>query len=309
LSEDRIAALDGDWSEFTPAERAAFVFTPLLTHQFHTLNDKHLATLSKHYKPLQVLEIIFTVAGNNSTTRWTDSLGIPQETEGRFFARDKTTPPAVLTSFLTPTADKFKTCKSTLAPLTLADRPPLSTREQAEASLAVCRKRKPRLPLVTEDKARALLPRDWPAGPLPQWVRLLANFPTAAPGRIVNLRDSEEKGTLDKKLRAQVAWIAARQDRAWYALGHARQRLLRMKQSEKDIWSLDGSWEGFQAGERAAFALARKVTVAPHRVTDADIAILRKHFTDKQVAELVYQLCNAAFFNRLTEAAGLQLEG
>ena len=43
--------------------------------------------------------------------------------------------------------------------------------------LEAARKRTPRLPLVDEAKARALLPEDWPKGTLPQWVRLLANFP------------------------------------------------------------------------------------------------------------------------------------
>ena len=140
-------------------------------------------------------------------------------------------------------------------------------------------------------------------------MRLLANFPKSGPPQIVSLRTAEEKGNLDKVLRAKVWWIAARQDRAWYALGHARQRLLRLGVAEKDIWALDGSWDGFKAGERAAFSLARKVTSTPHKVTDDDIAVLRKQYSDGEVAELVYQLCTAAFFDRLTEAAGLQLEG
>jgi alkylhydroperoxidase family enzyme len=308
LSEEKIAALDSDWKEFTAAERTAFDFTRRLTNQPHTLTDAHLTALAKHYKPLQILEIIFTVANNNSTTRWTDTLAIPLEQEGAFFARGKPKVPDVLNSFLTPTAEAFTTCRSSVAPLALSARPALCTRGEAEKHLAACRKRKPRLPLVDEDKARALLPRDWPPGPLPQWVRLLANFPKAGPPKILGLRAAEEKGTLDKRLRAKVWWIAARQDRAWYALGQARARLLHLKVSEKEIWSLDGAWDGCSAGERAAFSLARKVTATPHKITDDDIAVLRKHYSDGEVAELVYQLCTAAFFDRLTEAAGLQLE-
>ena len=41
--------------------------------------DADLTAVKKHYKDAQVLEIIFTVAGNNATARWTDALGIPQE--------------------------------------------------------------------------------------------------------------------------------------------------------------------------------------------------------------------------------------
>jgi alkylhydroperoxidase family enzyme len=55
-------------------------------------------------------------------------------------------------------------------------------------------------------------------------------------------------------------------------------------------------------------AFARKLTVDPALITDADIAGLRKHFPDQEVAEIVYHVTQAAFFDRLTEAAGLQLE-
>lgn len=266
--------------------------------------------MNKHYKPLQVLEIVFTVANNNSTTRWTDGLGIPQEEVGGFFrpTSPDAVPPAVLKSFLTPTSKQFETRKSPVAPVRETKRPALESREQVEAALAECRKRTPRLPLVDEAAARKLLPEDWDKGPLPEWVRLLTNFPVAGTSRVLSQRAGAEKGTLDKKLRAQIAWIAARQDRAWYALGHARQRLAKLGVGDKDVWNLDGSWEGFSAGEKAVFALARKLTAYPHQVADEDIAAVRKHYPDKQVAEVVYQICNAAFFNRLTEAAGLRLE-
>jgi alkylhydroperoxidase family enzyme len=61
-------------------------------------------------------------------------------------------------------------------------------------------------------------------------------------------------------------------------------------------------------GRREAFAFARKLTVAPQLVVDEDVAALRRHFTDHEAAELVFHIANAAFFNRVTEAARLQLE-
>jgi alkylhydroperoxidase family enzyme len=264
--------------------------------------------LGKHYKPLQVLEIVFTVANNNSTTRWTDGLGIPQESTGSLFGRNKEKKPSILSSFLTPTPEKYRSLESRVAPVADATRPALEPRKQVESAQASCRKRTARFPLADEQKARALLPDSWAKGPLPQWVRLLANFPVVGKSRILGLRAAEVKGALDRKLRAQLAWIAAREDRAWYALGQARKRLVALGVTEKDVWALDGPWDSFTASQRAAFALARKLTGTPQQVTDDDIALLRKHFPDQQVAELVYQVCNAAFFNRTTEAAGLRLE-
>ena len=51
--------------------------------------------------------------------------------------------------------------------------------------------------------------------------------------------------------------------------------------------------------------LARKMSIAPWTVTDGDIALLRKHYTDFQVAEIVLHGCNAAYLDRVTEVAQL----
>ena len=67
-------------------------------------------------------------------------------------------------------------------------------------------------------------------------------------------------------------------------------------------------WVDLPPAEQAVFHLARKLTDAPSLVSDADVEALRRHYKDNEVAELVYHVCNAAFFDRLTEAAGLRLE-
>ncbi len=309
MTEEQIAALDSDWQRYSAAERAAFDLARRLTYAPYSLDATSIERLRQHYKDTQILEIIFTVANNNSTTRWTDALGIPQEDDGSFFAKDKDKQPAVLRTFLTPTPDAYKErCSSTLPDSDAWKRPALGSRKEAEQALAACRKRQPRLTLVVEEAARALLPTDWPKGPLPQWVRLLAHFPKAGVARADSLRRAEEKGWLNPRLKAQIAWIAARHDRAWYALGQAERRLRSLGFSADEIYQLDGPWDSYSAAERAAFNLARKLTVHPSTVTDGDIAALRKLYSDRQVAELIYHLCNAAFFDRLTEACGLQLE-
>jgi alkylhydroperoxidase family enzyme len=152
------------------------------------------------------------------------------------------------------------------------------------------------------------LPEDWPAGPLPQWVRLLLSNPKAGVASAANYRTTAEKGRLKFKMRAQIAWIAARHDRAWYALGQARQRLRGLGLTDTEIFALDNPDEGFTPSERQVFKFTRKLTVAPQLIVDSDIERLREHFSDSEVAELVHRVTTAAFFDRLTEAAGLQLE-
>src|SRR4051812_49229396 len=87
LKEGEIAALDGDWSEFTPARRSAFAFARKLTYEPHLLSDADIDALRKHYQDLQILEMILSVSGNNAINRWKEGAGVPQSRNGGGFER------------------------------------------------------------------------------------------------------------------------------------------------------------------------------------------------------------------------------
>jgi alkylhydroperoxidase family enzyme len=325
LKEEEIAALDGDWAEFTPAQRAAFALARKLSFEPHNLTDADINLLRKHYTDLQILEMIFSVAGNNAINRWKEGAGIPQSKEASGFLKraEKPVPmdrPLPIKTYLTPTPEAYQHKITKVAPLqcdekttepsrlAVCRRPPLEARSQVEKALEACRKRSPRLPLVAEAKARAILAKDCPQGPLPQWVRLLANFPRDGKARIVSLRADEEKGALKPLLKAQVSWIIARQDRAWYAVGQAKRRLQELGWSDAQIYQLDGDWEDFTPAERALFTLARKLAAAPIVLTDDDVARALKLTGPRDVVQLINYTTGRALFDRITEAAGLQLE-
>jgi alkylhydroperoxidase family enzyme len=305
VGEDVVAALDGDWSEFTPAERAAFAFARKLTFEPNAIGDADVDALRPHYSDAQILEIAFVAAGFNAMNRWTGALRIPQEAHREY---------------LTPTAEPARGRLSAVAPLgpsaseaapacaRPSSRPAPESRGEVEAKLAACASRAPRLPLVEEPEARALLPADWPEGPLPGWVRLLARFPESGRQRILVHRAADTAGALDPVLRAQVAWVAARQDRAWYALALAKRRLEALGLDDDAIFALDGDLAAFPPDRRAALALAKKLTTDPALVEDADVEAVRAHFSDKETAELIWHVTEAAFFDRVTEAAGLATE-
>src|SRR5207247_1478599 len=170
---------------------------------------------------------------------------------------------------------------------TVCRRPPLEARAEVEKALETCRKRTPRLPLAEEAKAREVLSKDWPQGPLPQWARLLANSPGQGAGRIGGQRSAEEKGDLKPLLKAQVSWIIARQDRAWYAVGEARRRLTELGLPEERIFQLDGDWAKFTPVERALFTLARQLAASPVVLTDADVAQAVKLAGPRDVVQLI----------------------
>jgi hypothetical protein len=324
MKEDEIAALDGDWADLSPAERAAFAFARKFTLEPHRLTDGDVEQLRQHYKDLQILEMILSMAGNNAINRWKEGVGVPQSKNGGGFARrGETAPPAELPAaahtYVTPTSEPFRNKITRVAPLQLNDkgeptrltvcpRPPLEGRAEVAKALEACRARMPRLPLVDEAKARELLGADWPKESLPQWVRLLANFPKDGKGRILSQRSAEEKGDLSPLLKAQVSWIVARQDRAWYAAGSAQRRLQELGWSDDQVSKLDGSWEEFTPLERALFTVARKLAASPVVLTDEDVARAVKLAGPRDVVQLISYTTVRASFDRITEAAGLQLE-
>jgi alkylhydroperoxidase family enzyme len=309
VSEDRIAGLDGDWSEYTLAERAGFGLARKMTVAPHTITDADIAAVREHFTANQALEIITTVAGFNAMNRWTGPLRLTQEP---------------FREFLTPTSPRYSSSITKVGPVPPgsssprcapvgAPRPALEGRGAVEQKLAECRARKSRFALVEESAARALLPANaFPTDrPLPYWVRLLANFPRGGPAKIAGLLASQTKGNLPAKLKARLAWVSARADRAWYALAVARDRLRDSGESDDDIFAIDQGTEPdsrFTPAEQIAFAFARKLTVDPALIDDGDFNGLRKHYSEAEIAELIHHVNQDVFVNLVTEAAQLPLE-
>ena len=84
----------------------------------------------------------------------------------------------------------------------------------------------------------------------------------------------------------------------------SRQRLLEDGLDDRAIFAL-GTDSGSDLADDAAIRFAKKLTVQPQSMVDDDIQDLSKHFTGKQVAEIVYHTGLAAMLDRLTEVAGL----
>lgn len=294
----------------------------------HRVSDADIERARKYYTDVQILEMIISVAGNNSTNRWKEGIGVPQSQNGGNFGRRpeaavaESTPAAPRPdhNYLTPTSEKFQTKVSQVAPVavdestgkplraTICRRPVLESRAEVEQSLQACKSRTARLPLVDEAKAHEVLGEDAPRGHLPQWMRLLAHFPRDGKRLVGTFRSAEEKGNLAPLFKAQVSWIVARQDRAWYALALAKRRLLELGQTEDQVYALDGAWDGFTPAERSLFNVAKKLSASPMLLSDDDVARAVEHAGPRDVVQLISYTTSRASFNRITEAAGLQLE-
>jgi alkylhydroperoxidase family enzyme len=301
LTDDDLARLDGDWSELPVERRVAFAFARKLTVEPHRVTAADLQPLQDHFTELQILELVLLTARYNATNRWTDSLGIPQEDH-----RD----------YISPTSAGFESRRSAVAllpesgkagPALTPARPALEPAADVALKLDAARGRKPTLPLVSEEEARQLL-ADLPPGPVPAWIRLLANFPKTGTALIRIQRQLPVAGNLTPLLRAQIAYVSARHDRAWYAVALAAETLTALGQTPAQIEQLPTPAAKLSEGDRLAVQFAARLTATPQWIGEEEIAGLRQHFSDAQVAEIVYRVTQANQFDRLTEAAQLPID-
>lgn len=323
MSDDAIAALDADWSTYSEAEQAAFRYARLLTFEPHRLSGDEIAKIAKHYTPPQILEMTMSVAGNNAINRWKEGTGIPQSSGNTFTGRGGSGAAATAgehsDSFVSPTSDKFRNAVSIVAPIELfngkpsgqglSTRPTIETRDEVKAKLAEATTRTARLPLVDEGVALAWLKESEQDISASNWVRLLANFPNEGRGRLPSLASREKQtGDLTELQKAQFNWIIARQDRAWYAVGQAFKKLESLGQSEEQIFALDGDWKGFSEGDQSLFMFAKHLAASPIALTDEDAALALELTGPRKVVQTINHVASCAYFDRVTEAAGLPLE-
>jgi alkylhydroperoxidase family enzyme len=299
LSDDAIAALDCDWSGFEPRMQAALGYTRKLTIEPQLVGADDIANLKKVFSDPEIIELTLDIARFNATNRWTDGIGLPQERRYGDAGEE---------SLVTPTSEQFQHRVSLVAPTTRAPRPPAATLQEAQAAIAGLRDREPRVAIPSEADARtALGDALGDRAPL-LWERAMSSVGDSGKAQVNTLNIILTDDHLTPRLKQELAFIAAMNNRAWYAAAHAAHRLKTLGASPEDLTSLLGEYEQSMGGAAAAYQLAAKSTANPHLITDADLAKVREHFSDAETAEIMQVICMANLFDRFTEALGLPLE-
>jgi alkylhydroperoxidase family enzyme len=296
VEDDKIAALDCDWSVFDPRMQAALAYTRKLTLEPQLIGDADIAALKKQFSDAEIIELTRIVGGFNSTNRWTDGLGVPQ---GRSFGGGEST-------LVTPTSEKFRVTTSIVSPNTRAPRPPLPTAAEYAAAIEAAHRRQARVAIPSEADTRAALADVIGDRPALTWERVLAADGNASQVKTWNTVMTDDN--LPHRLKAELAFVCAINNRAWYAAAHAAQRLAELGGSPAELTSLLAGDARGPAGPAAAHALAAKSTSSPHLITDADVAQVQKHYSDADTAMILQVICLANMFDRVTEALGLPLE-
>ncbi len=299
MTDDQIAALDSRWDALLPAERPAVEFALKLTTTPHRIEPADLAKLQPNYKPGEIIDIVYTIARYNAVNRWTAATGIPQD---QSFGGEAHAP------LNTPTSAEFASAPSRVAPRKLPVRPEWEAWDAVLQAWETTRTRNPLVELPTALTAAQVLAADTPGTVPPQWFRAIADLPVALDAwrqRQGLVRDGKTSPTL----RAAIAWVTARENRAWYAAAHARARYVALGGTESDLSSFAALTEQAQLpGHTEALRFARKLTSRPHEINDEDVARLREHLDDHEVAEIIQLTADANAFDRYTEALRLTLE-
>jgi alkylhydroperoxidase family enzyme len=298
LDDDTIAALDSDWSRFDPRQQAALDFARKLTLEPEFVGDD-IAKLKKVFTDPEIIELAFTIARFNAVNRWTDTIGLPQERPSVDEGEG---------TFMTPTSVQFQHTASIVLPATRASRQGLPSLDEVKLAVAACRKRKARVELPDEQKARGALASVIRGRQPLAWERAMSQLAATGASQVATYNTIMTDEHLPLRLKAELALISAIHNRAWYAVGRASNRLRELGVSEKEMVTLFDDVPETSGGAAASHRLAAKSTAYPHLITDADIASVRAHYSDRETAQIVQVICMANFFDRFTEALGLPLE-
>jgi alkylhydroperoxidase family enzyme len=298
LDDDTIASLDSDWSVFSPRQQAALAYARKLTLEPQLVGDKDIDRLKSLFTGAEIIELTYNIARFNSTNRWTDAMGLPQD---RRFGEEEG-------SLDTPTSEQFQQTTSIVTPMTRAARLPLPTLDEVEQALAASREREARVELPAKDKASSALASAIGVRTPLEWERAMSQLAETGTSQVKSLNTIATDENLTVRLKAELALISAIHNRAWYAVGHAVHRLRGLGATTEEMADLFDE-DASQASTAApTYRLAAKLTANPHLITDADIARVREQFSDAETAQIVHVICMANFFDRFTEALGLALE-
>jgi alkylhydroperoxidase family enzyme len=139
------------------------------------------------------------------------------------------------------------------------------------------------------------------------WERAMAQLPGTSL-QIATLNAVITDENLGLRLKSELLLISAINNRAWYSTAHSLHRLQKLGVTENEIAALVANNSDGKRSDNPAHRFAAKLTVEPQLITDADIASIRKQFSDAETAQIVHVICIANLFDRFTESLGLPLE-
>jgi alkylhydroperoxidase family enzyme len=251
-------------------------YADLLTRSIHGVTPEMFARTRGAFNDAEIVELTVTTAFFNFFTRFAEALRLPLE------------------------------------PSVLDGSAPAPTREEPRASKA-------RVALLSDDTilatAAALETAKQQAGQRAGWgigmansMRAMLQAPTLAlPWRAFGTV-FREKETVGRDIKLQVSFAVSMANECRYCTLHQVLGLRRLGIDPGKLVAMKKDDTALTPREAVAVRFARKVTMAPGAVSDADYAALRQEFGEVGALEVLVQTCTFAFMNRFTDGLMLPSE-
>jgi hypothetical protein len=165
----------------------------------------------------------------------------------------------------------------------------------------------PRFPTLSQADAWRHLPRQAPK--LPNWARTLAeSLPRTTAAMLELDHVHRARNPLGPIVAGKLRWWAADALGCDYQKEYAEADLRRAGLGDDELEALAGDAADLSKSDRLLRAFARKMSLAAHTVTDAEVAELVKRFGPERVVGFVHTLAYANFQGRILLSLGVEVE-
>ncbi|MEQ1911122.1 MAG: hypothetical protein ABMA15_20040 [Vicinamibacterales bacterium] len=267
----------GSLDSLPPPDRLALRWAELQTQDIHGMSDEEFGQLRRFYSDSDIVELTFTVCFFNYFTRMVEGLGLPVE-------------PWVLDTRAKPAP----------APAWSRDRLParvalISDEEIETTGAALQSARRPAtagagLGIGMANSQRAMMR-------VPDLAAAWREFGAA-----------NGSSTVGREILLQVSFAVSMANGCRYCTIHQVVGLRRLGVDPTKLLAMEKDDQALTPRETTAVVFARKLTVAPAGVTDADYATLVREFGAMGALEVLLQTCNFSFMNRFTDGLHLPSE-
>jgi len=147
-------------------------------------------------------------------------------------------------------------------------------------------------------------------GFLPNDVLTMAYIPQATEAFMHFCVSLYQNATLPTPIVHLIGMMASAASGCRYCTAHTANKSFEEgigKEKIAALWEFETS-EYFTESERAALSFALAAGQTPNLVEQAHYNRLRKHFTEKEIVEMLFIICQFGFWNRWNDSVGTQLE-
>ncbi|MBX3443304.1 MAG: deiodinase family protein [Planctomyces sp.] len=319
LSESDLGALNsGDWPALSEQERRITAYAAQASLAARDLTDEQVAKLRADLGDDRLVGLVLLTAYANFQDRLVHALALPLESDGPL-------PPAEV-RFQSPESTPGGSLVQQAArpELPAASGPDIPRPvwidfnfDALQDRLEQQRDREARIDIPTWEEMIARLPTGLynPNRPLRiRWSRLvIGRQPTIGPAWIKCLRVFGNEAHQDRAFEESVFWVVTRDLRCFYCMGHCEMLmevggLSRDQISDRTRRMADGNWSEFAPAERAAFAMASKMTRTPWAVSDADFEALVEALGRERAIDAIWWIARCQFMTKVSDTFQLQLE-